>query len=210
MQWIVLLTMCVNVCGDLNNKSKIRQRGQLYINQLCKWLDETNLIIYVIESSSHGFIFKHFEEKYPHRLHIISFNALKLYPQWGGSSSLLEGASIQYAMDKIMQKELHCTHILKVTGRYFLPNIEHELASIKNNNVVLVQSHVNHAVQWQNTEYYGMKKELLNKFGKYSTQHNKLMEHNFYDFVKSRKKQILGPFPNDIPRGGDGLVLNPL
>ena len=55
-----------------------------------------------------------------------------------------------------------------------------------------------------------MKKELLYEFAIHNFGVNKLMEHAFYDFIQGKKIFRFGPFPNNIPRGGDNKVIKNL
>ena len=42
-----------------------------------------------------------------------------------------------------------CTHILKVTGRYYLDNIETVLNNLENNKDLYLQIHRNNNIKWQ-------------------------------------------------------------
>ena len=139
-------------------------------------------------------MFLQLKEKYPNRLNIVTFNQKKLYPNWGGSSSLLEAASLKHVMNKLIKNERNCTHILKVTGRYFLRGIGTKLSNVIQDDCILTQKYCDHpGCPWQNTEYYGMKKELLYEFAIHNFGGTKLMEHAFYDFIQGKKLCILDP-----------------
>jgi hypothetical protein len=195
-KWIVLLTTAVNVN---NQENDIENRKIIYSNQIKNWLTKTNMHIFVVESTGCGF------PKLNHdRLTIITTNLPKM-----NSSSQSEAASISYALNKIKDNEhfKNCSHILKVTGRYFLNNIENTLKNITPNLDVYLQIHK--IKNWQNTEYYGIKKDLINPFIE-TVLENGLMEHKFDDFILSNNltSQKIGPFKNNIPRGGDNLLIN--
>ena len=72
--------------------------------------------------------------------------------------------------------------------------------------------YTNHNKKWQNTEYYGIRKELLIPMVENVIQNSNLMENNFYNFINNNKFKIitLGPFNNNIPRGGDGIIITNL
>lgn len=199
-KWIVLLTTAVNINND---KKDIKNRKIIYSNQIGNWLTKTNMHIFVIESTGVGF------PKLNHdRLTKITTKLPKIQ-----SSSQSEAASILYALNEMNNNIVfkNCTHILKVTGRYFFDEIKNNLQNIKPNLDVYLQIHKNDSIKWQHTEYYGIKKELLKTFLE-SVLEDGLMEHKFYDFIllNNLSKQIIGPFKNNIPRGGDKLIINPL
>lgn len=211
MKWLILLTTSVKHFRQNIEDSDVKERTELYMNQINKWLINTNLDIYIVESSNNGHIFDDFKQQYPNRLHIVSFNQEELYPNWGNSSSLLEAASLNHVMDEIVQNNMSYSHIFKVTGRYFLPDIEEKLSEINmNDDSILIQKHYNDKIQWQNTEYYGMKKEMLYEFTKSIFGSLNLMEKNMYKFTKVKERIVFGPFPNTIPRGGDKMVIKQL
>ena len=198
--WIVLLTTAVNINNDQND---IEKRKIIYSNQIGNWLTQTNMNIFVVESTGYGF------PKLKHdRLVILKTNLPKC-----GSSSQSEAQSISYALNQIKDNEYfkNCSHILKVTGRYFLYNIENKLKHTKPDLDVYLQIHKNDIIKWQNTEYYGIKKQLFEPF--INTVLNcGFMEHKLYEFIllNKLKTQIIGPFKNNICRGGDNMLLNPL
>lgn len=200
-KWIVLLTSCVKT--NNSNDIDIYNRKNLYRKQILKWLKYTNLNIFIVESSGWNFPYIN----YP-RFHVITFNILER----SNSSSINESLSILYALDYLKNTNNdyynECDYILKVTGRYFLENIEEKLYELKNNSDLYLQIHRNINIKWQNSEYYGIKKDLLYEF--VSTLNNNLMEHHLYNFSLNYKYEILGPFDNNIPRGGDKLIIRNL
>jgi hypothetical protein len=193
-KWIVLLTTCVNV-ENLNNKKDINERKLIYIKQINRWLNETNLPIFVVESS--GYIF---DEIKNNKLTVFSFKINKKL----ASSSQYEATSILYALDRI---NINYTHVLKVTGRYFLPNIENILLNSKQDFDLYVQTVKNHFAKFQNSEYYGIRKKLLKEYAEYVKNNNVIMEHKLYELVLNHTFINIGPFLNDIPRGGDKLII---
>ena len=107
--WAILLTTAINV----NNQNQYRKI--LYEQQIKKWLSNTSFDIFVIESTNLGFpdIPKH------PRLKIITIDI----PNDNRSltSSITESYSILHALEHIPSVY---NYILKVTGRYYLENIE--------------------------------------------------------------------------------------
>ena len=200
-KWCVLLTTAIDVNNEINFRSI------LYLEQIEKWINNTNYVIFIVESTGHSFIFNQIKNKYNNRIFLISLNLNK-----NGSSSILEAISIDNAMKIILDTNIgqNVTHILKVTGRYFLNNIQDILQNIYQDIDIYIQIHTDHNIKWQNTEYYGIKKELLIPMVENVIKYSYYMEHNFYDFIfinNNFKITNLGPFLNKIARGGDDLII---
>jgi hypothetical protein len=196
-KWIVLLTMAVNVNGENEHRKK------LYKEQLLKWLNYTDYYIYVIESTGVHLDITH------ERLKFISF---ELFPKLA-SSSQSEATSILHILNNIINDPVYidCTHILKVTGRYFLHNINGVLNNCVPDLDVYIQHHYNIKIKWQHTEYFGVRKTLLEKF-LLTVVNEGIMEHRFYEFIVKNKLKFrrIGPFVNNVARGGDKMLINPL
>jgi hypothetical protein len=201
--WLIILTTALNV-NYKNNYEDMNKRRNLYVQQILKWLTYTNFDIVVIESTGIGF------PKINHpRLHkyVIS---LPIYE----SSSLSEAESLLYVLNEIKDEQyyLQSSHIIKVTGRYYLNNIVNTLKKSKNNCDLYLQIHKDDNIKWQHTEYYGIRKNLFVPFLLTLRRTKNLMENEFYIFIHKYRFNIttIGPFENNIERGGDGLIINPL
>lgn len=203
-KWIVLLTTCVKTT-PINSISNQQYRSNLYKKQIQNWLNNTNYDIVVVESSGSD-IFSDFERN--KRLHIY-----KTIVTTCGSSSQSEANSILYVIDQIKNEDfyLNCTHILKVTGRYYLQNIERILNNYPKQNMnFYVQQRKNPSNRWQNSEYYGIKKDLLKDMLE-PVVITGFMEQRLYNFIDiNRNVCVLPSFPNNIPTGGSREILNPL
>jgi len=199
-KWCVLLTTAIGA-------SDIEYRKELYLMQLKKWVTRTNYFIFIVESTGHGDFFKPMKDKYPDRIDIIS---ITLFPST--NSSILEAHSINHAINYIRQTNIDITHILKVTGRYFLDNIQNSLENAIPNLDFYIQIHTNHTIKWQNTEYYGIRKNLMIPMVNTVIQNSNFMEYNFYEFIHQPyfKSTTLGPFHNQIRRGGDNMLIENL
>uniref|UniRef100_A0A6C0D1D7 Uncharacterized protein n=1 Tax=viral metagenome TaxID=1070528 RepID=A0A6C0D1D7_9ZZZZ len=208
-QWIVLLTTCVypsstSNTGDHNPES----RKHHYIKQIQRWVKETSLPIFVVDTS--GYTFDEIPKS--DRLIIMSYRI----PHPISSSTEGEQIGILYALSQMSEMSemseispFDYTHILKVTGRYFLEGIEDKLKETDTEkHDVFLQIHRNVEGQWQNSEYYGIRRDLLEDF--MTSIQGRLMEHALYDFSSRKRFQILGPFENNVPRGGDLQLINPL
>jgi hypothetical protein len=197
--WIILLTTAVS---NVNNSiHDTEYRKELYNSNILKWLNNTNYIIVVVESSGYDF-----PDIVNERLYKISLNFETIY-----SSSQYEAQSIIYALSKIKNTEFYnnCTHILKVTGRYFLENIEDHLNSHLQFQELYLQKHRNDSIKWQHTEYFGIKKELFLLFIE-PIKYIGLIEHRLYDFSIDKSCSYIGYFPNNVRRGGDNLLIENL
>jgi hypothetical protein len=202
-KWCILLTTAIGAGND------IEYRKKLYLIQLEKWVTNTNYFIFIVESTGNGDFFNKMKYKYPDRIDIISINLEK-----NSSSSILEAYSIKYAMNHILETSIgnDITHILKVTGRYFLDDIQNSLENVIPNLDFYIQIHTNHNIRWQNTEYYGIRKNLMIPMVNNVIENKKLMEHNFYNFINQNQFNLttLGPFHNQIRRGGDNMLIENL
>ena len=190
-RWGVLLTTAVN-----NDES----RKKLYINSIQKWLDNTPYDIFVVESSQYTF-----PEIRHERFHIYSFQV-----GYSDSSSYKEAASILYLLDRVKDepKWASCSHILKVTGRYYLDGITDVLYDIDLGYDMYLQIHRKN--KWQNSEYFGIRKEMLRTLIKNVLNDSNHFEEKLYEFSEDKKTIQFGPFENSIARGGDGLVIEDL
>jgi len=197
--WIVLLTTAVN--NSYNNMIDTDFRKVLYHTQIKRWLNETNYDIVVVESS--GYDFPELEHE---RLHKVVFKINDHLP----TSSQCEAISISNALDNIRNKDfyINCSHILKVTGRYFLKDITNHLNNVEQNKDLYLQHHFN--INWQNSEYFGIRKELFDLFIESGIKKINLMENELSKFSVCKSMCRIGPFPNDIRRGGDNMLITNL
>jgi hypothetical protein len=199
-KWCILLTTAIGVGKETEF------RKELYIKQIKKWLSNTNYFIFVVESTGNGNFFDDIKNEYINRIDIISIELEK-----NPSSSILEALSIKEAMKYILESNIgeYITHILKVTGRYFLYDIQNSLENLTQDLDFYIQIHTNHNIEWQNTEYYGIKKNLMIPLMDNVIENKNFMENNFYKYINQKhfNLSILGPFPNNIKRGGDKQII---
>lgn len=204
-KWVILLTTCISpaVYGMTEEEKKIdtEKRKNLYEKQIKKWLEYTSYPIYVVESS--GYDFPNIEKK-DNRLKIFTHTNPTSLP----SSSQYEARSILYALENM--NDVHDEdYILKVTGRYFLPNIENSLKNTSKDKDIFLQIHRNKKDKFQNSEYFGMKKKDMKDFSE-SVKDIGLMEEILFTYTNDKPFETLGPFDNDVARGGDKLVIDKL
>lgn len=126
IKWGILLTTTVNVHKSpphLHQKNK-EERIQTYLASIHQWL-LTDLPIIVVENSGYTF-----PELKGTRVEVITFNSMDdldfvhfmtfLNLKEKG---LYEIHAIRYACEHSRLLK-HCTHVMKVTGRYFIPSLE--------------------------------------------------------------------------------------
>jgi hypothetical protein len=201
-KWIIVLTTCVKVKRNNEyNINDINERIKLYIEQINKWIKYTMFDIFVVESSGYNF---NELEKNP-RLHIYTF----IQPDNITSSTQGEINSLLYLYSQIKDTDIYnkCTHIFKVTGRYYLENIQNILLNTISGLDLYLQKR--RSINFQNTEYFGIKKELFYDFIS-TIPNNVLLEYYLHKYKKNKIYIRLEQFQNNIRRGGDNLLLNPL
>ena len=112
-----------------------QERINTYILSIKKWLENTKFNILVVDNS--GYLFEEFEEN--NRFQVISFKENEipeatylLHNQNKGASELF---AIQYGVTKC--KFSNFNFIIKVTGRYFIPDFEEYLNdNLKDSDVI--------------------------------------------------------------------------
>lgn len=198
-KWVVLLTMCVDRFKR-GNENDMEHRRELYKTQILNWLEKTSLPIFVVESSNNGDFLKEIADK-NERLNYYVFDANELK-----DSSVGEINSLKYVLEKMKENDKYkdSTHIMKVTGRYFLDDFENKANQLEQGKDLYLQPHRD--TVYQNSEYFGIKKEIMGEFiDKFDM--SILMEENLHKFSLNREYVVFEPFENSIARGGDNLVL---
>jgi hypothetical protein len=129
------------------------------------------------------------------------------------SSSLLEAQSILAAVDAMRKTEEYdnAKYILKVTGRYFLENVEDVINSkLTRGFDFYVQNHRFSNLKWQNSEYFGARKESIEALARNVVSTVGFMEAELYKASEPNFTVFKDGFPNDSPRGGDKMIIDPL
>ena len=111
MEEAIILTTCIRRETD----EKTEQLKQLYKSNIQKWLESYDNDIYVIETSGEGFDIE------DERLHqcVCDLNSDTTHPF---STTTSEAHSILLCLEKFDMSKYK--YIYKVTGRYFLDNLE--------------------------------------------------------------------------------------
>ena len=189
-RWCVLLT----TCRRQRDKST-DDKDNYYKRSIELWLSQTDLPIFVVESSGQGF-----PEFAGSRLKVHTVDIQNL-----PSSSQYEARSILSALDAFKSDMALYTHVLKVTGRYYV-DVEYILPTVPDVDLV-VQSRFEK--DWNNSELFGIKKELMKEL-LMPIYDEGLMEKQVYTFSTTHTTYRLPQIRNILMsrRGGDNLVLD--
>ena len=131
---VLLLTSTVNVQPHkcfLYQKNK-EKRVKSYLKSISQWLQKTNFNIVLVENSGYKFEeLKDFFSQYRHRFEFISFCETNIeeakFLENNNSKGASEIFSINYAFkNSTLLKD--AGFIVKITGRYFIPDFENYLA----------------------------------------------------------------------------------
>ena len=114
-KFCILLTCCVS--PEYCNEREIVKRKKLYLKVIKKWLKSTEFDIYCVDSS--GYKFPEIENK---RFHSYSFLYKNKDPHVGKSNG--ECKSILEAYKYFKRDLKKYKFIIKITGRYFLEDLE--------------------------------------------------------------------------------------
>jgi len=148
MQPIIILTTTVNVQNKVYLFQTDRnERIQVYVKRVKKWLEDTTLPILLIENTGHTFEELAVEkERYKKRFEVITYAESELQEAAFLANNPYKGASeifaIQYAYyNSCLIKERPHDFIIKITGRFYIPDLENYLRKHLTENVdVLVQN----------------------------------------------------------------------
>jgi hypothetical protein len=152
----ILLTTAV-IPRAYNNTDKVNHainnvntRLEVYKNTINEWLSKTNLIIHIVDST--GYKFEEFSNN--PRIKICSFTNNN---DWGGGPTPYEAYAILHAYNYF---ELwNYDKIIKITGKYFIPNMEKIISNIPlDADIIFQYSHTN---TYQQSEIFGCKTKYL-------------------------------------------------
>jgi len=143
----IILTCTVHCHSKIKERNNIveddmQQRINIYIKSIKRWLYETSLPIIVVENSGYEFPELEFEkDMFKDRFEMVLFDENELreasYLKDNYSKGTHEVFSIYYAkrQSKLISQSA-CNFIIKVTGRFFIPEFEkylknHDLSKMK-------------------------------------------------------------------------------
>jgi hypothetical protein len=196
----ILLTMCVNVRD--NSGYTPEQRLNIYLEVVDLWLKNTTFDLYIVESS--GYTFPEINDP---RVKVYSFISQKKYNCKRCYATPYEAESILLAFDALNLGRYQ--KIIKVTGKYFLPNFEKIVDGIPEDAQLYFQH--NQSEGGQNSELFGCKTIYLKGIMNLILQ-NSYNNMNFESTLYSiRNDYIVYRFPkiklNKIVKRGDGDYL---
>lgn len=200
-RWFILLTTCVN------RKSQTQEEKEklltIYRRSISDWLTKTTLPICIVDSSDYAF-----NEFANTRLIVVHYMCKET-----GSSTISESMSILYALEH--SKELkRYENIVKITGRYYIPNMKEILENIPYSYDFYLQA--TRTPNLQNSEVFGFKQHLGKTiFTPLADNVDTLtMEELIWNtsHIDKYTSYVLPYLQNiyKVPRGGDKQVIDPL
>jgi len=200
-KWCILLTTCVNRKSQTPEQRK--EILSIYQRSISDWLTKTTLPICVVDSSDYPF-----NEFADTRLIVVHYTCKET-----GSSTISESISILHALEH--SKELKAyEYIVKITGRYYIPNMKETLENIPYSYDLYLQA--TRTPDLQNSEVFGFKRILADDiFIPLADKTDTLiMEERLWNISHTGKytSYVLPYLQNiyKVPRGGDKLVVDPL
>ena len=137
----ILLTTCVDPASRQKKRLSVRRRKSLYMEKIKLYLEHTNAMIFVVESTGYTFPIVH------DRLRQFSFVSDEAYY----TSSQAEADSILRAYNSGMFDGYQ--RVLKITGKYFIYAVDQVIETIPRCAGVVYQNGCKHV--WQPSEIFG-------------------------------------------------------
>lgn len=220
----LILTTCVNPNKKFMNKGfsrnpdeeikkDLRERSEMYQKVINSYLDRTSMDLYIIESSGSELLGEIYEDN--ERVFFHTFNIeqpIFFYNINNDSTTAYEAYSILQAYENFKLNRYN--KILKITGRYFVPNIEEIINQIQKVPDIYIQNTVHHDQKAQRSEILGMKSQLCPGIMISIIRSKRIIEEILYDlyyqhddnpnppYVSQRLPKIKLEEP--VTRGGDG------
>lgn len=181
----------------------IPDRQHIYKNILEKWLKYTSFTIFVVDSSGNKINIEH------PRLHQFSFKQDTKYYKHKGGPTQAEKNSIIKAIHFFNKKLLYYDIVFKITGKYFIPQLENLIQYIPNDVDIIFQYSNYNILKIQNSELVGIRtKKILNLMK--LIENNMLFENMLYNRIQDNRFKIYKlpklEIENNIKRN-DGSVL---
>ena len=209
----ILLTTTVNTKKDMKFmfQNNTNERVQQYIKTIKQWLTKTDYKVVVVENSGYTFEELNREKQvYKDRFEVITFNEetakgaeyLKAIKNKGDH----ELFAIQYAYSN--SRLLHSSdHIIKVTGRYFIPGLESYLSRMYLEPYMAIRQ-----MNIDRCELIGSRKdvfntifnlEMLDQTGKYNPHAEDVYKYRMHTLIDQQKVLVLPLFTIEkTQRGG--------
>jgi hypothetical protein len=152
------------------------ERTQVYIRKIKQWLYESNFNVVVVENT--GYTFEELneeKEKFKGRFEVISYDESTLESAAFLTGNPYKGASEIFSIDYAYKTSLLCQSadfIIKITGRFFIPDLERHLEPLNMNEYdVLTQNRTNRCEMLGcHKNHFGtvFHVELINERGEYN------------------------------------------
>lgn len=216
--YAIILTCCAAIASHktyIYQKNK-KNRIATYVKSITQWIEKTNLPIVVIDNSAYNFpMLKPIQTQHPTRFEIISFDEKqrKEYTKYYNApcKGWSEGVSIDYAY-KNSHILKNANFIIKITGRYYIPDLESYLKQFDSN-----QYSVFGQLQPRRCEMVGCHKnyfkdifslEFINSKGRYDYHVENVYAHR----LKKHNKKIPPRLFNITPtqQGGQKILISVL
>ncbi len=230
MNTALVLTTCVNAKKNFMTKSfsedvekeienDLKERVNLYKNVIDKYLERTNLTIHVIESSGSNALGEIYKDNSRVKYYTFKLdNPYFFYNIYNESTTAYEAYSILNAYENFNLSKY--SKVLKITGRYFVPNIKDIINSLKEEADIYVQNTVYHDSLSQRCEIIGMKSYLCPGLMVSVIKKREIMERFLYDLYYEHEENQNPPYiaqridliklEEPVKRGGDGQTIEEL
>lgn len=197
---VILLTTCVDPTSKQKKRLSVRKRKALYMEKIKLYLQRTNAMIFVVESTGYTFPIVH------DRLRQFSFVSDEAYY----SSSQAEADSILRAYNSGMFDGYQ--RVLKITGKYFIYAVDQVIETIPRCAGVVYQNGCKHA--WQPSEIFGFNVEYTCSIFGPVYNSTKTMERSIRNVHQrlGTEAYVLPPLGlgGQMIRRADGTILNQL
>lgn len=214
-KFVILLTCCVNP-SYVTKKDSEKRKG-IYLKVINKWLAETKFEIYCVDSSNYDFL-----EIDNSRFHICSFLYKNKDPTIGKTNGEVKSILKAYKYFKKEWKKKNYTHVIKITGRYFLEDLEKLTKSkrmlFSKKDLWTQQFYYRsflssigaYFLPRTNSEIFILRiTKIYEAFSKNRKDKNIIMEHHLYLMEEKYRYGKLPKLKNTlkVKRGGDNLLL---
>lgn len=177
--------------------SNDNERAEMYEKNIKRWINDTNLNIFLVDSSNVGSKLKN------SRFKQYVFDQKE---KFGSSSTILEKKSILGALYYFKKDFSKYDIIFKVTGKYFIPDFNNIVKYIPSDAKIIVQHSA--STSGQNTELFGATPRIMKEI--VSDMNTDIFEEHLYKIICKGKYKIYR-FPkfklDQRIKRGDGFAL---
>ena len=204
---LLTTTVYINTKDYLNNFNSPEARLKIYKDCIDKWLANTDLIIYVVESSNYDFP----EYKNNPRVKVYTFISTNQIDCKHCSATPYEAESILRAFNYFGLNTYD--KIIKVTGKYYIPNIEQIIEDIPPDAELYFQNLHEYDRKVQNSEIFGCQTKLLPTLMNLIIKNSRLnmnFENTLYSIKDKYIVYRLPPIKLETPirRSGDNKIMD--